>query len=718
MTSETTDETTADTASVLPHVHFARDHSVDSYAGVGATATPAAAAHHHHHHHRHPAPSASAARLAQQINATRPLRDLFAAAADTQKDAQWPAGATMGSAAASAAAAAAATAADNAMGEDDAAAAQPQQQMELLLSEAAAAAASAASAAAATASAGVVPARFSTALERLRRHPEPEKEPELAHGLAFRAAFRQGRLVLPAYAGVAGVGGGGADPGTLSCVPLDAEPAAASAAGASVDAAAAAAAANPLSSLAAYCRQDADGRVRFALASTPANPRVPSQLLTTAAEDLAAAYASEAGAAGGAAAALATPADVRPEALAALGARHAAVTLRLVAALWGNDPADDAAAPSTPPTEMGEEDCGSGGGGGIPEAYEEVHRRRLLERWLTDTARVESGGGEASPAALAASGRRLEAAQEARRRGGAVEAALLLASRHSPRVQGLLARAEHRHLAASLAPPREAENPWKAGLHGRATLADLNEEPGLRAIVRGHLAANACPPPQYEALSRVAVAPQAVRGALLDDALHRGGAVRDVCCHLLNLWGGACLEEATSELCNPLTWGHSYRDYSLNWLVCLLLSEAPNAGFAVQRDRLSALAVAYAEQLCSLGRWRWAVFVLLTIEDAELRRARVTSVLTRHLAELGQQQAAAAAAAATGAGGFAPADRVGWVSLDLQQGAADVAVPVEWVDADAPALVVPDPVRPERPAQPPMPLTSYLDLGSKAFLAY
>eukprot|EP00754_Rhynchopus_humris_P006572 Rhum_TRINITY_DN13144_c0_g1::Rhum_TRINITY_DN13144_c0_g1_i1::g.57444::m.57444 len=359
MTSETTDETTTDTASVLPHVHFAREHSVDSYAGGAGAATPAAA---HHHHHRHPTPSASATRLAQQIHATRPLRDLFAAAADTQKDSQWPAGAPMGG---SGSAAATATAADNAMGEEDEAT--PQQQRELLLSEAASAAS------AATASAGVVPARFSTALERLRRHPEPEKEPELAHGLAFRAAFRQGRLVLPAYAGVAGAGGGSADPGTLSSVPLDAAaPAgAAGAGGDSVDAAAAAAAANPLSSLAAYCRQDADGRVRFTLASAPANPRVPPQLLTSAAEDLAAAYASEAGAT---VAPLATPADVRPEALAALGARHAAVTLRLVAALWGNDPADDAAAPS-PSTEMGEETGGGGGGGGIPEAYEEVHRR-------------------------------------------------------------------------------------------------------------------------------------------------------------------------------------------------------------------------------------------------------------------------------------------------------------------------------------------------------
>jgi len=104
--------------------------------------------------------------------------------------------------------------------------------------------------------------------------------------------------------------------------------------------------------------------------------------------------------------------------------------------------------------------------------------------------------------------------------------------------------------------------------------------------------------------------------------------VYDIRYHLLKLYSdrGHPLE----KLVTPTTHGSgNHLDHRLGWFLAQVLQSLGYHHMAVQRSDQHHLE--FASQLECLGLWHWAVFVLLHLNDAKHRKAKVQETLGRHV---------------------------------------------------------------------------------------
>eukprot|EP00659_Diplonema_papillatum_P002380 gene2380-3688_t len=522
----------------------------------------------------------------------------------------------------------------------------------------------------------VVPCSFSRALSNLKLHPYPHKEPQLAFGLTYRTAWKPNspELTYPSLSTVAPYlskdFGHPTKAGTLLTSRLQPAPSPVLTQALVV-----------LSGRASQQLGDSSGLVTFALLSDPA-PTNRKQLVSEVLEELAAAFENSV-----------SKRDVsfRSEYLEYSGALHCAVTLRLVKALWGNDAKDDAI--SKVPAAVGGDFALPVHGSGmvglahcISPAYEEELRRRKLTEWLSQSNRAHVRPGAEAPSLYC---KVVDASRALRSQRRPADAALLLSSRNRSRVQKIVAASPHCTpllRRAQQPPPLATGHTWKESFHHALQLTDRAlPESHVKHVTKSALSCQPCRPPYYEALS--SIKPQyTAAGAqdTYDRILATGSTKNDICYELLMLWCGWTERiDKVDALFDPLTWKHAYSDYSLNWLVCLLLSASPDVS-KIPEHQFTALTKAYADQLVNEGEWRWAIFVLLTIPDPAVRRAGVVRVLTRHHAQFAQSP-----------------------SLNLAN--SFINIPHDWI-AEASSLVSPVPLVAEQPPAPVAPLTKYFDL--------
>ncbi|XP_077519119.1 nuclear pore complex protein Nup98-96 isoform X3 [Amblyomma americanum] len=100
----------------------------------------------------------------------------------------------------------------------------------------------------------------------------------------------------------------------------------------------------------------------------------------------------------------------------------------------------------------------------------------------------------------------------------------------------------------------------------------------------------------------------------------------DTCYLLLKLYCDR--SQRLDRLLAPVSSVPSQLDFRISWLLHKLVQAF---GFShLSQTAAETLHTGFAAQLESWGLWRWAVFVLLHLEDAEGRRKAVTELLTRH----------------------------------------------------------------------------------------
>ena len=191
-------------------------------------------------------------------------------------------------------------------------------------------------------------------------------------------------------------------------------------------------------------------------------------------------------------------------------------------------------------------------------------------------------------------------------------------------------------------------------------------------------------------------------GALrVRELAQRPDAERDGMYELLQLHVDAAypLERAL----NARNFGASAVEHTLPWLTYILLARALRVRDFADAETGERLTLAYAAQLEAHGLWRWAVFVLLHLCAADVRRAAVQAVLARHVAALGEARAfldalavpdawrARAEAVAARAAGDVYREYTSWLRAGDLSAAHDVAVaylaPETFVRGDAGTLL-------------------------------
>ncbi|VVC35530.1 Hypothetical protein CINCED_3A011775 [Cinara cedri] len=104
-------------------------------------------------------------------------------------------------------------------------------------------------------------------------------------------------------------------------------------------------------------------------------------------------------------------------------------------------------------------------------------------------------------------------------------------------------------------------------------------------------------------------------------------ATYDVCYHLLKLYTNSSYE--IYKIVNPLTHTPDPLDFNFSWL---LYNTLQSLGYTQMPDiYASQLHTNFAAQLVSHGLWQWAVFVLLHINDEELRERLIEDTVGRNV---------------------------------------------------------------------------------------
>ena len=476
-----------------------------------------------------------------------------------------------------------------------------------------------------------------------QRKTQLDSRPDLAFGLSFRAVFsKQNNLLVPGFVSQRVVpdnareGSIQGHPGTLIQQRI---------ANDTTDV-------QPLSVLALHSTQETayeGGRVAFC---TSTAGLLDSKLL----DELARCFAS----------------CKTPTFCDKVGSRSATNTVKLIEAMWGNDADDDSFAEGAE-------------GVTLSAGYEDARRRRRLMQWLHSASDLEKLAQTSSVYDLALNGRAVDAAKQSRRGKNPTQAALLLAAQGSARVQQLLLSNTTEQVPDPvrqlLAPTDTPHRRWKQSLRRHLELAPRTET--LKASLQSFLSTTQCTPAYHEAL----LAEQRTRPLSTEElrALKEGAGKQDICANLLQIWCGGCGEEdPTAALCDPMTARYTHTDYSLNWLVCLLLSGTDAVQIEVPGERLQMLTEAHAEQLIAAGQWRWATCILLSLSAPDTRKSRITKLLSQYTKDI------------------TPSNPTLGLPVDLR-------VPVKWI-ADASAAVTPAAINP--PAHPTNrpPLGGLLDL--------
>ena len=515
----------------------------------------------------------------------------------------------------------------------------------------------------------VVHPSMSAALKKLQIHPTGAADkPQLAHGLSFKSSWKPtcGDFVSPSYSTV--------HPNTTNdCM--------SSAAVLNIDQVMGAqgVAPQPLSVLCRYAVQNEDhnpGKISFNLSSA-------SNLRSSILDEVAISFSA------------ASNQRIKPsgstEFLRQSGMEHASFTVKLLTALFGNDVNDDAYALKDPPMKtsvLGNIDTSSK----LTVAYEESNRRRRLNDWLMTYGNINSKriGDDTTNIERdqIVSGRRISVNRSCRKTKRFAESVLLLTATADEDVRKLL-REDYTSRSLILEKSKISKidsGSWIQDFHQYLSLSDRNSEPTLRGLVADYFEnSKQCRPPYYEILSQTGIQ----HSEQIDEILLNGNEKHDICWYLIQLWAGqgSKTTDITAALCDPMTWQHSYGDYSLNWIVCLLLSNAPTAPCSIPEDRFVSLTVAFSEQLANMGAWQWAVFVALTIPSEETRRRIVVRIIMRNVSY------------------FATSNMLSLHSITFQ-------VPKQWIE-EALGLVTPIPPVQKRAPEKPIPLSSYIELRSK-----
>ncbi|XP_018566135.1 nuclear pore complex protein Nup98-Nup96 [Anoplophora glabripennis] len=101
----------------------------------------------------------------------------------------------------------------------------------------------------------------------------------------------------------------------------------------------------------------------------------------------------------------------------------------------------------------------------------------------------------------------------------------------------------------------------------------------------------------------------------------------DVIYHVLKLYKTRV--HRLSSVLNPATHTDDPLDYRLSWLL-LQLFLSLDVGL-IEDAEITKLCTSFSNQLESLGKWEWAIFVLLYLKDNALKRNLVTAILDRNL---------------------------------------------------------------------------------------
>eukprot|EP01060_Flectonema_neradi_P032159 TRINITY_DN5067_c0_g1_i1.p1 TRINITY_DN5067_c0_g1~~TRINITY_DN5067_c0_g1_i1.p1 ORF type:complete len:645 (+),score=102.82 TRINITY_DN5067_c0_g1_i1:2479-4413(+) len=511
----------------------------------------------------------------------------------------------------------------------------------------------------------IVNPSLSAALKKLQIHPSMgADELQLAHGLAFRPSWNPttGELILPAFAKV--------DPlterdGVNSSASLIEQHSILGVEGIATQ---------PLSVLCRYASQDDSCKVLFDVAS-------PTHLLTSVLDEIAISFST-------ASLPTATPSS-SIEYLKQSGMEHASLTVKLLKSLFGNEPNDDAydaQEQSMKTTVLGTVNTKAT----LTVAYEESNRRRRLKEWLLTHGNLNkniNGNGVTAESDQVSSGRRTEVSRECRKTRRYAESILLLTSTSDDDVRRLLHEdATKSSLLSTSCNNSISSGSWIRDFHQYLTLSDRNSEPSLRELISNYFNENRqCRPPFYEKLS----APEVEKTDQVKTILANGSDKNDICWYILQLWAGqgSKIHDVTSALCDPMTWQHSYGDYSLNWIICVLLSNSPAVPCTIPEDRITSLTCAFVDQLVHMGAWQWALFVALTIPSESARKRISIGVISRNISS------------------FRLTNRLVIHNVSFE-------VPKSWVE-EAASLMTPVPPVRKRPLPVPVPLSPYIEIRTK-----
>ncbi|KAJ8950741.1 hypothetical protein NQ318_011234 [Aromia moschata] len=108
----------------------------------------------------------------------------------------------------------------------------------------------------------------------------------------------------------------------------------------------------------------------------------------------------------------------------------------------------------------------------------------------------------------------------------------------------------------------------------------------------------------------------------------------DVLYHMLLLYRSR-IHRLSSAL-NPATHTDNLLDYRLSWLL-LQLFLSLDVGL-IESSEKTKLCTSFSNQLESLGKWEWAIFVLLYLDDNDLKKNLVTGILDRNLSPENDKQ--------------------------------------------------------------------------------
>ncbi|XP_014242477.1 nuclear pore complex protein Nup98-Nup96 isoform X1 [Cimex lectularius] len=103
--------------------------------------------------------------------------------------------------------------------------------------------------------------------------------------------------------------------------------------------------------------------------------------------------------------------------------------------------------------------------------------------------------------------------------------------------------------------------------------------------------------------------------------------INDIIYHLLKLFSAK--SHPLEQLLNPTTYSPEPLDYRLSWFLMRTLVELGYAHLSLYA--MSLIHISFSAQLEGEGLWHWAVFVLMHINDEEMREKAVKDIISKHV---------------------------------------------------------------------------------------